>query len=224
MWRLLKSEIKYDKIRIGIVLLFCLLCFIIIWYGVKWERNRAPMTLLIMLVATMLIAFTAELFRFEHKRDRWFVVLPVRLNRIRHLHLIYPFLAWLAILAVFFFGRIFIQDILGHEVTSPSLKQLATLNGLVLFVNAVGLLQRDLRHIFPARWQKKLIYIAWIGIYAGALLPFYIVTNFFGVFGEDTGLLVFLLQLSQSAVAINVLGIGFSILSWMTFFRWRSFI
>jgi len=223
MLKLLKAEIENDKFKVLVILGFCLICFIVIWFGVKWERNRAPMAMLIMLVGTLAMAFTSELFRFEQKKDRLFVLLPVLLNRIRLFHLVYPFLIWLIILAIFFLERFFLQLFFSREFTMPSILQLLTLNGLILFVNTVCVLQRDLKMMFSKKWQRTIPHLLWIVIYVASLLPFYIVTNFFGVFGENTALQIFLLKLSQSPLWINIFGIGFSLFSWKTFARRRSY-
>jgi len=66
MWRLLRTELNYDKNRILIIYVFCIICFITIWFGVKWERNRAPMTMLIMLVSTIMVDYSGEAKRIAH--------------------------------------------------------------------------------------------------------------------------------------------------------------
>ena len=71
MWRLIKAELNYDKNRILVVFVFCVICFITIWFGVKWERNRAPMTMLIMLVSTIMASYFGEAQRIAQKRDRY---------------------------------------------------------------------------------------------------------------------------------------------------------
>ena len=43
MWRLLEAEMRYDRLRLGLSLILSMVFFIIIWTGVKWERNRVPM-------------------------------------------------------------------------------------------------------------------------------------------------------------------------------------
>jgi hypothetical protein len=47
MWEIIKAEFCYDKFRIMLIILFCIICFISIWYGVKWEQNKKPLIMLI---------------------------------------------------------------------------------------------------------------------------------------------------------------------------------
>lgn len=224
MWQVLHAELNNDRFRIALVYLFCIACFVTIWVGVKWERNRAPLTMLIMLVSTFIGSFGGEKQRHAHKRDRLHILLPLSLRRIGWVHLLYPFLIWISILLLFFTSYFVVQQISGHGLTKPSMPQLLTLNGLILTVNAVYLLYRDLRLTFTTKQQRFFIFLVWLMIYIAAFLPFYIVTNFFGWFGEHTPLQIFLNKLSVSPVGFNVLGLLLSVMSLVIFTRRKSYL
>lgn len=224
MWRVLHAELNNDRFRIALVYAFCMACFVTIWFGVKWERNRAPLTMLIILVSTFIGGFGGEKQRNVQKRDRLHVLLPLSLRRIGWAHLLYPFLIWLSILLLFFVSYFVVQQISGHGLTQPSMLQLLTLNGLILVVNAVYLLYRDLRLSFTTKRQRFIVFLVWLMIYIAALLPFYIVTNFFGWFGEHTPLQIFLNKLSASPVGFNALGLLLSAMSFIIFTRRKSYV
>lgn len=107
MWRILKAEIIYDKVRIIIFLALSFWFFAAIWFGVKWERNRAPMTLLIMLIFTLSAVYAEEKIRIMQKRDRLHALLPVSLWRIGISHLVYPVIILISIVLLFLFSASF---------------------------------------------------------------------------------------------------------------------
>ena len=86
MWRILKAEIINDKLRIVLVYIFSIIAFITIWYGVKWERNRAPLAMMMMVVATLILGFICEKKRIAQKRGRLFGVLPISTRQIGFFH------------------------------------------------------------------------------------------------------------------------------------------
>jgi hypothetical protein len=206
MWRLLKGEINYDRLRIIPVYLFCVACFITIWYGVQWERNRAPLAMLILLVSTIIIVSFGEKNRIIQKRDRLHVSLPLSPAQIGAAHLIYPFLVWLSLALLFYLTGLLVQPFYAAPLTMPSLMQFLTLNGLVMIISAMYRLYRDLRMNFNSKQQRFLIFLFWFIVYIAALAPFYIVTNFFGLFGENTALQQILMELSASPAGFNILG------------------
>ena len=124
MWRIIKAEFNYDKFRILLIFLFCIICFITIWYGVKWEQNRAPMIMLILLVGTIAICFLNEKSRLLQKRDIMYLVLPIALRKISILHLMYPFIGWISIVLLFYISSQVIQPFTEMDLTTPSTKQL----------------------------------------------------------------------------------------------------
>ncbi len=66
-----------------------------------------------------------------------------------------------------------------------------SLNGLILIVNSCYLLARDLRIAFDKKYNRS--YVDFLGAHLSlALLPFYIMTNSFGAFGENTPLQIYL--------------------------------
>ena len=89
MWRLVKAEIVNDKLRIFLAYFFAVITFITIWYGVNWERNRAPMAMMMMVVATLIVGFICEKKRIAQKRGRLFGALPISTKQIGFFHLIY---------------------------------------------------------------------------------------------------------------------------------------
>jgi len=224
MWRILKAEIITDKQRIILVYIFSIISFITIWYGVKWERNRAPLAMMIMVVATLILGFICEKKRIAQKRGRLYGALPISTKQIGVFHLVYPFFAWLSIGILYFLIYFFLQNFCSNILTTPSWLQMLTLNGMILIVNACYLLTRDLRIAFDKKYHRMFMSIFWVLIYLVALLPFYIMTNSFGAFGENTPLQIYLNQMSRSPIGINVVGLILSGFSWIVFLKRKSYL
>ena len=224
MWPLLRAEILYDRSRLLIVSLFCLTCFVTIWFGVKWERNVSPMTMLILFMSAIVAVYAGEASRIINKRDRMHVTLPVSLWETGFSHLIYPIFVWIVILILYKVSYFVLEFISGTKRAIPSSMQILTLSGLFLIVNATVLLSRDLSKIFTKKSQQIMIYMTGYMLFIGALLPFYIVSNFFGAFGENTRLQSFISSLYESPSRFLFLGVGLFLISMFVFMRRRSYV
>ncbi|HEX9973563.1 MAG TPA: hypothetical protein VGD14_15940 [bacterium] len=224
MLRILKAEILNDKQRIILIYFFAIISFITIWYGVNWERNRAPLAMMMMVVATLIVGFICEKKRIAQKRGRLYGALPISARQIGFFHLIYPFFAWLSIGVLYFLIHTILQNLSTKVLTTPSWLQMLALNGLILIVNSCYLLARDLRIAFDKKYHRMFMSIFWVLIYLVALLPFYIMTNSFGAFGENTSLQIYLNEMSRSPIGINTLGMILSGFSLIVFLRRKSYL
>jgi hypothetical protein len=224
MWRLLKAEVSYDRLRIGLFLFFCMIAFLTIWLGVKWERNRVPMIMLMVLVLSLAAVYAGEKTRSIQKRDRLHVLFPVSLCKIGMTHLFYPVIVLLIMYFLLFVSVLAARPFVNYSLTMPSFSHMLTLTGLVLIVNAVILLHRDLRMIFSRKPQRLLIFVFWFVVYIGALLPFYVVTNFLGVFGENSPAQNILTRLLESFTGFMAAGLLLSALSLVVFIKRKSYV
>jgi len=177
-----------------------------------------------MLVGAILMSFINEKTRLLQKRDIMYFTLPIASRKIGFVHLLVPFIYWVSILLVFYIASRAIQPFTKIILTTPSILQLLTLNGLILFVIAAYLLHRDLMAVFIKQSQKTIISIFWLISYIAVFLPFYIVTDFGGAFGENTPFQLLLLKLSISPIWINVLGFLLCGISYYTFSSRKSYV
>ena len=224
MFRILKAEIITDKLRIMLIYFFAIICFVITWFGVSLDRNRAPLAMLIMVAATLLIGIICEQKRIAQRRSRLYGLLPISIKQIGCFYFSYSFLAWLSIGIFYFLINFIIQNLSGKILTTPSWQQMLTLNGMILIVNACYLLTRDVRIVFDKKYRRMFTSIFWVLIYLVAILPFYIMTNMLGAFGENTPLQIALDEMSRSPIEINVVGLILSGLSYYVFLKRRSYL
>jgi hypothetical protein len=223
MWKIIKAEMKYDRLRVGLSLFLCMVAFLTIWLGVRWERNRIPMIMLMVLVLSLSAVYAGEKIRTIQKRDRLHVLFPIPMWQIGITHLLYPICVLLGIYFLLFVSVLVARPWVDYALAMPSLAHMLTLTGLVLSVNAVILLHRDLRMIYVKMPLRFLIFLFWFVVYIGALLPFYVVTNFLGVFGEDTPAQNFLARLLESPTVFMAAGLLLSALSLLAFMKRKSY-
>ena len=223
LWYLLKQNIKYDKHPILIVYTFCTICFITIWFGIEWDRNRPPLTMLIMIVALVMFVLVNQAKCTSQKRSLFLVSLPIPINVIGLLDLVYPYVIWLGLLILYLITGQIIQTISAlTKLISPM--HMLTVNGIILFLNAAYFFLRHLKSFRSMKQLQPLISVSWFIIYILALVPFYIMTNFFGIFGEGTHLQTVLNEWYQSPIIISFLGIVLSILSYVLFIKRKSYL
>jgi hypothetical protein len=223
MWKIIRAEMKYDRLRIGLLLFFCMAAFLVIWIGVKWERNRVPMIMLMVLVLSLAAVYAGEKNRTIQKRDRLHVSFPVPLWQIGMTHILYPVFVLTIMYVLLFLSVLVARPLVDYMLNMPSFAHLLTLIGLVLIVNAAILLHRDLRMTFSSKAQRFLIFVFWFVVYIGALLPFYVITNFLGVFGEDTPAQNFLTRLLETPTAFMAAGLSLSALCLLVFMKRKSY-
>jgi hypothetical protein len=224
MWRIIRAELKYDGWRIGLFLSLSFVAFLTIWLGVKWERNRIPMIMLMVLVLTMAAVYAGEAKRTVQKRDRLHLMFPISLWKIGLTHLLYPLIVLAIIYFILIVSVVAARPYVDYELNMPSLFHMLTLTGLVLFTNAVVLLYRDLRMTYTGKPQRFLIFLFWFVVYFGALVPFYVVTNFFGLFGENTQTQYFLVRLLETPSVFLLAGLLLSMLSFTVFVKRKSYV
>ena len=224
MWRIVRAEMSYDRLRIGLFLFFCMVAFFTIWLGVKWERNRIPMIMLMVLILSLSAVYAGEKNRTIQKRDRLHVLIPISLWQIAIPHLLYPLFVLLIVYCLLLVSVLTARPFVNYALSMPSLAHMITLTGFVLIVNAVVLLQRDLRMTFAKKPQRFLIFLFWFAVYIGALLPFYVITNFLGVFGEDTPAQNFLTRLLESPAGFLAAGLLLSTISLVVFVKRKSYV
>jgi hypothetical protein len=200
-----------------------MIAFLTVWLGVKWERNRVPMIMLMVLVLSLSAVYAGEKNRTVQRRDRLHMLFPVPLWQIGMAHLLYPLCVLSIIYFLLFVSVLAARPLVDYELTMPSLAHMFTLTGLVLIVNAVILLHRDLRTTFSRKPQRLLIFLFWFVVYFGALLPFYVITNFLGVFGEDSTAQTFLTRLLESPTVFIAAGLMLSALNFVIFVKRKSY-
>ena len=177
-----------------------------------------------MLSALIVLSFAGEKKRSEQKLTRIHLALPIKLRQLGAVHLIYPVVLWIGILIVYYFFYFLACSFSSISLTIPSVQQMCTLNGLVLCVNALYLINRGILKTSNGNIKKFVCTFLWLCTYVATLLPFYMVINFAGVFGENTSLQVFMEELMNSPFWINFVGIALSVIGFTQFLRMRSYL
>jgi hypothetical protein len=224
MWKLIKAELEHGKERILTFTLVYLVFIVITLTWVRWERNRIGSLLLFLFLMPLVAAYGGEKWRSEQKRDRFHGLLPISPIQIGLSHLALPVCLLVLMTCLYFVVIVLVQSLTVNVKSGPTGLQILAVTGLVLIVSAAGLLQRDLRVSATKKYQRFLIHLFWWMVYLSALLPFYIVMNFFGWFGVNTQLQQAIAGLGTRPHLLLLPGIGLSLLSLYVFSKRRSYV
>lgn len=227
MWKILKAELSYNRVKIILMYLFCAVCFVTIWIGVKFERNVVPLTMLIMLLPAITICLDSEAKRSKQNRFVLLISRPLRLESIDLARLLIPMVLWITVVILYLAMYEFHQSISKNVRTSPSLTQIIFLNGMVLIIMSLYYINKDLQTVFTARTPKVFLMMLWIVIYIVMLSPPFILSNFLGLFGHNLSIRELLLNVTVSPnalVILNLIGLLFSFISIILFKYRRSYI
>jgi len=222
MWQLLLAEIKYSKTRALLIYFFGAVCFITIWFGVKWEQNRLFMPMLIMIIMAIAVLFLRQKDRMRTGQMRFHSSLPIAIWKIGLMEKIYTIVFWMSILVLYFGIRIIAGLFTVTFLDVPSFTYLGTLTGLFLIIDSWVTLTTNL--IQSGQRIPVLIRILWAAIILVALLPFYILTNTFGIFGEDTNIQHIIQQILQSPLLVCGLGLIMYSLDYFLFLKKKSYL
>lgn len=223
MWKLIEAELIHGKERILAFTLTYLTFIFITLTWVRWERNRVASVLLFLFLMPLVATYGGEKWRTQERRDRMQALLPVPLVRIGLSHLLLPLCLFVLMFCLYFVVFFSSRTISANGMTGPTPVQFLSVSGLTLIVNAIALLYRDLRVSATKKYQRFLIHLFWWVIYIGALLPFYIVMNFLGWFGESTSLQKAIVNLGTKPHILLLPGVGLSLLSLFVFTKRKSY-
>lgn len=224
MWKLIKAELVHGKERIlAFTLTYVIFVFVTLTW-VRWERNRIGSILLFLFLMPLVATYGGEKWRSEQKRDRLHGLLPVSPVRIGLSHLFLPVCLFVLMLCLYFIVIHIFRSLSVNLKNGPTALQILAASGLVLIVSAAGLLYRDLRTFAIKKYQRFLLHLFWWMIYLCALLPFYIVMNFFDWFGENTALQHSIASLGTRPHVLLMPGIGLSMLSLYVFAKRKSYV
>lgn len=227
MWKLLQTELTYHKKIIAFAISFSFICFNAIWFGVHFEHNRVPLMMLIILVTTFIVFYTVEGYYSKEKRHRLAGVLPTPIIYIYLGRLLLPVFLLIIIVACLCILHTVVSFFLSNALSIPSTRQLLTLNGLVLIVGSLFLLNNETKSVSSGKYTRLLTFIGWILIYLFVLFPFYIITDFFGLFGQQTplqGHIFGFLSSLTGGITLNLSGSVLLIISISIFLHRRSFV
>ncbi len=185
-WNLIKSEFAYYKyLLIFLSMFFFIVSIVFLMWGAKDLEDSVP-AYQMSLIAVFLVVWG---FRFtilqKEKRDRIHKSLPLSDGTIACYRVFSLPLYWLLLSIIFILCNLLVQGIMG---IFPLFWFLLSLTGFILAINAAPLLQRDLQHIFMAKYQRSLIALVWACLFVSFYLIFYfliIPLKNFGLFSDQ---------------------------------------
>jgi len=204
-----------------------LFCISAIWYGVKYEQNHIPFLLLINLVAILLSVFFAKNREIKEKRERLNVQLPIPIFHAGFFRFIFTILNELIFILFFAITYAIFSLLYLDTIICPSINQFFFLNGLLLFTCCMFFMHHDLRKIYYFKSIRVIIISFYVFVYLLAIFPFFLVINFFGLFGMHTPVqstLMYLTELDIPVFLLNFVGIVLFFFSIKIFTNRKSYV
>ena len=219
MWCLFKAELNYNK-----YLLLWLFGIYILLYIKVTIVGEIISSLILMLIVTAVVTFGNIIKRNNEKRERHFVLLPVKNRTIGILRFVLIFIFWMTLLLLFWLKHFTVDfQSIGFKIGWI----LLTINSLVLVSNATLFLQNDLKNIgfIKNTFLNKFIYfliifILWLFI----LGLFNFVLTIIMTNGGEKILNLSNKTLAINIIALNVIGVLMSIFTVFSFERKKSYV
>jgi hypothetical protein len=226
MLKILAAELTYYKNTLIFYAIFCAAAFFVIWFAVRIEANQIPSMLLIMLVSALSVGNIQTGFFIKSKRLRWLQLLPVSRGASGDLRFMFPLVVWFGILLLFF-ALYSLLSLAAPRIIHPHLTHFLLINGLILIIESIYLINVDIRHLTRNKFMHLVIGLTWFLSFILALVPFYVLVNFAGFFGRHTVLqnqLLTMMNSMQFVLTLNVVGYAAYRLSYYIFQRREKFL
>ena len=236
MWHILIAEIKHNRIitLIAYVYAVCMILFLFYLSISHWEAS-VPIVMLVLLATPMLAGYAGD-FRTKQKRDRLHFVLPISANQLGIVRLIYPLAIWLTILVIYKITMLLLSEMMFLEFSQSmtrlrsnpiSYEQLLSLNGWILIINALYLIFVDFQVTSTEKNKQQLLFLLKNTLPFLAMMPFIIWLFIANHFRDQMSIADFLGDSMNSLVSIigfNLCGLALSILSVRVFTHRSSYL
>lgn len=236
MWKILIAEIKHNRIitLIAYVYAVCMILFLF-YLSISHLEASVPIIMLVLLATPMLAGYAGD-FRTKQKRDRLHIVLPISANQLGIVRLIYPLVIWLTVLMIYLITMLLLSERISVEFpqsitrlrSNPiSFEQLLSLNGWILIINAWYIIFVDFQVTSTNKTKQQLLLLLKNTLPFLAMLPFIIWLFIANHFRDQMSIADFLGDSMNSLVSIiglNLCGLALSILSVRIFMHRSSYL
>lgn len=226
MWKLLKTQIIYNKIVLIISYLIVISVFIpFVVQGWQEVDNSFPALRAVMLSAAAILFLFNIVRLHREKRDRFHHILSLNIWGLGISRILQIILFWFSILFLVLFAFVLRPSIFELRI----LWDLMSLTGFVLVMNAAPFIYRDLSYCFHAKSKKVVLVI----VYALMIMVGYFLFILFIVSAGAVSMSESLLSLKNDfsnfitsfvgALFFNLFGIMMTILSVVVFDRRKTY-
>ncbi|MBN1479346.1 hypothetical protein EH223_16125 [candidate division KSB1 bacterium] len=207
MFKVLRAELLYYRTALLFYALFCTVAFCAIWFGIRIEANKIPSIMLILLVTVLSVGNIQSGFFIKSKRLRWLFLLPIARSSFGDIRFLFPLAVWLGTLILYTMLYVVVAFVVTSPVR-PHLTHILLVNGLILLTQSMYLYNIDIRHIIRVRSVHMIVGILWFITFVLILVPFYVLVNFAGLFGQSSSLQNWLFAFMNSPTAVLPLNVA----------------
>jgi len=222
MWRLLKAELRYHTVGIGVIYTLFFLYFTL----VTWTEKRETWILLKggIMFAFFFLLFNVLATKGVEKRDRFFTSLPVSPDKVALARILYVSVAWTVLLALYIVVLLVRYPL---AFRFHALLEWVSVEGLILAATAYSLIASDMLYCsfdssgIELQHGKKIILLllrfSWIVVlflvvvlqsgYPGGILDSGRMFVRMGIMHSPIGLLIFVgLGLLAARLSLSIFG------------------
>ncbi len=155
MINLLKAEFQYYKVSTLFYLAtFLIVDFAFVGWGYDVQYKSYPALRAVMLLVMFGLLLMRQIKVQQEKMDRFYMKLPVSLNKISLLRILYLVAFWILLFVMFWLNYLLFAF---NYLSIFIFWDLISLSGLIFAAISVPLLHRDLNNIFDGKNQKLII-------------------------------------------------------------------
>ncbi len=183
MIRLLKAEFQYYKVSsIIFLLMFLIVDFAFVGWGYDVQEKSYPALRAVILLIMIGLLLMRQIKVQQEKMDRFYMKLPISLNHISFLRIIYLAAFWVLLFILFWLSYL----LFAFNYLNPFiLWDLISLSGLIFSAISIPLLHRDLNNLFYGKNQKIIV----AAIYGLVLVFGYIFLMLFFIVADSSSVL-----------------------------------
>lgn len=165
MWKLVKAEISYFKWLYILCLTFVIIINLGLTIDERWieAQNDFPGLRIIWLGIGIVVLFFTLLFNRRSGRIRTKNLLPISNLQLGLSRWISFFIFWILILLILV---IFYLINFNGVLNSNWFENLITISGIIIFINSIPILYSDFYSSYFKRWEKIIIGMLWIFLFA----------------------------------------------------------
>jgi len=164
MWQLIKADFLYNKFIIFISYLMAIPFLVLVWQWPATTHEKSLFILVSMFVLAVLVIIIKNSILIQEKRTRFFAELPISPWKAGVSRLVFIFIFWGGLLALFWLSKWILQP---WKSTGDTAIIWGMLNatGIILILNGLYLMFEDLKYCFESgtkrlSHKKKQIYIS----------------------------------------------------------------
>ena len=225
MWQLLKTEFEYDRFILGMCFsLFILISVVFLTLGGNDLEKSVPAYRAVLICSVAIVWLNTLVKLQKEKRECMHVKIPISIRTIGLSRLLYLFIFWIIIAALFFIISWIVKD---RSLDFSDVTANISMTGIIFNAIALTFLQKDLKYFFTGKLAKVILSVLFFILICIAYFVFVLSVMTFEVRTAFDSLRMGMMSIFFSgwgAVGFMVLGVGLSLMDLWVFGHRKFFL